>query len=104
MVPAMRSTSCHGRASSSRVALRCRWQSGLALRADPHLQAGAKVVRATAAAAAQAGVRAGAKAGVDAGARYGAQHVLQNSRIRRTVERDEQGRITGTIESREPAR
>jgi hypothetical protein len=70
--------------------------------ANMALQAGAKVVRAVAAAGVQAGVQAGAKAGAVAGVQAGAQHVIRTSRIRRTVERDEKGQITGTIEEREP--
>ena len=58
------------------------------------IQAAERVVNAVTA----AGVRAGAAAGVTAGARY----ALQNTRVRRTVERDANGQITGTVEIREP--
>ena len=61
-------------------------------------QATAALLQATADTAAQAGIQAGAKAGVEAGARY----ALANSRVRRTVERDADGKIVGSIESREP--
>lgn len=47
-----------------------------------------------------AGVKAGAQAGAKAGVKAGAQYVVNNSRVRRTVERDSEGRIMGSIEDR----
>jgi hypothetical protein len=52
--------------------------------------------------AAVAGVKAGAKAVAPKVFEAGARYALQNSRLRRTVERDANGQIVGTVESREP--
>jgi hypothetical protein len=49
------------------------------------------------------GVKAGAKAGAEAGVMAGARYVMDNSRVRRKVERDGQGQIVATIEERVPA-
>jgi hypothetical protein len=43
-----------------------------------------------------------AKAGAEAGVKVGARYVMEHSTLRRKVERDAKGRITGTIEERVP--
>lgn len=62
----------------------------------------AELIQATADAAAQAGAQAAAQPAFDAGARYAAEVIAKSTRIRRTVERDADGQITGTVEDREP--
>jgi hypothetical protein len=63
------------------------------------IQAGSK---AGAQAGFDAGMKVGAKAGAVEGVQAGARYVLKNSRVHRSVERDEEGRIIGSIETREP--
>jgi hypothetical protein len=74
---------------------------GVAARKQHARQQGASTSRLVQSAAV-AGVKAGAKAVAPKVFEAGARYVLQNSRLRRTVERDADGTITGTVESREP--
>ena len=62
-------------------------------------QAGAQ---ATAQPAFDAGVRHAAKAYAEAGVKAGAEYVLANTRVRRSIERDPDGKVIGSIEVREP--
>ncbi len=50
----------------------------------------------------RAGMEAGAKAGAEAGVKAGAQWAIENSRVRRRIERGPNGEILGTIEERVP--
>lgn len=70
-------------------------QAGARAVAGPQYEAG---VKAGAEAVAGPAMRSGAEAGVKAGAAW----VMQNSVVRRRVERDERGQVTGTIEERVP--
>lgn len=63
---------------------------------------GARLIQATADAATRAGAEAGLRAGSQLGVTAGAEHVIANSRIRKTVLRDDVGRISGIVEDRIP--
>ena len=65
-------------------------------------KATAALTQAVADAAAQAGAKSVAQPAFDAGVRYAAQAIAKSTRIRRTVERDANGQITGSVETREP--
>ena len=58
----------------------------------------AELLQATADAAAQAT----AQPAFDAGVKYAAAEIMARSRVRRTVERDANGQITGMVDVREP--
>ena len=58
----------------------------------------AELLQATADAAAQAT----AQPAFDAGVKYAAAEIMAKSRVRRTVERDADGNVIGSIETREP--
>ena len=73
-------------------------QAGIALGRRLGQQVMAEIAAPYVQAAATAGVKAGAEAGVKAGAKY----VMDNSRVRRKVERDAAGQIVATVEEREP--
>ena len=62
-------------------------------------QAGAQ---ATAQPAFDAGVKYAAKAYAEAGVKAGAEYVLANTRVRRSIERDPDGKVIGSVETREP--
>jgi len=71
---------------------------GRRLGAEDMQKAAAQTIPQLVGATSQAYAKAGAEAGVKAGAKY----VMDNSRVRRTVERHAAGQIVATVEEREP--
>ena len=62
----------------------------------------AGLLQATADATYRAGAQAGARLGAEAGVAAGADYAIANSRVRRELERDADGRVVASVESREP--
>ena len=70
--------------------------------AEADAQSVAAALPATITAAAQAGAQTAAQPAFDAGTRYAATAIAKTTVVRRRIERDSTGQITGTVESREP--